>query len=367
MRSIIRSFALPLLFGIPCLWSADPAHGAQVLREQNCLNCHAAGELGSGMAPDLGLRASTNDTPAALASRIWNHMPIMAHAMIEDRVGRPQMSGRDAEDMFVYLYSLHFPDNHGDARRGREVFAAKNCAGCHSLNPEGTIDAKPVSDWKLFDGPFALIQEMWNHSSYMKNVLAKRATPVPSITGQELADLSAYIRALQQTRSFAKETPVPMLADPLAGKPLFDANCAQCHSQLVSLEERLSNRTITEIAADLWNHAPRMLAAPMMAPDDMGKITAYVWQLQYAGPRGTVAGGARVFADKGCITCHSDPETGEAAVGRGDKLYSPYSMISLGWDHDVRVQREFQKKGMAWPRLSPANMSDLLEFINSRP
>lgn len=367
MKPIIRSFALPLLFSVPCLWGIDPANGAQVLQEQNCLTCHSAGGYGSGVAPDLGRRASTNDTPAALASRIWNHMPIMAPAMAEDRVARPQMSERDAEELFVYLYSLHFPDNQGDARRGRQVFAAKNCSSCHSLNPSGNTEAKPVSDWKPLAGAFALIQEMWNHSSIMKNALAKRSTPPVSITGQELADLGAYVQALQQTRSFAVEKREPMPADPLAGKPLFEANCAQCHSQLVSLEDRLSNRTITEIGADLWNHAPRMLAIPMMAPEDMRNIAAYVWQLQYAGPRGTVAGGARVFTDKGCIACHSDPETGEPVVGRGDKLYTPYSMISLGWDHDTRMQRDLKKKGMAWPRLSPANMSDLLEFINSRP
>jgi hypothetical protein len=42
-------------------------------------------------------------------------------------------------------------------------------------------------------------------------------------------------------------------------------------------------------------------------------------------------------------------------------------MISLGWDHGVRMQQDLKKKGMAWPRLSPTNMSDLMEFINSRP
>ncbi len=147
MKQVIRSFVVPLLFGIPCAWGVDPAHGAQVLQEQNCLNCHAAGGYGAGVAPDLGRRASTNDTPAALASRIWNHMPVMAPAMTEDRVARPQMGERDAEDLFVYLYSLHYPDNRGDAPRGRLVFAAKNCSSCHALNPEGNnTNAKPVSD-----------------------------------------------------------------------------------------------------------------------------------------------------------------------------------------------------------------------------
>jgi hypothetical protein len=110
-----------------------------------------------------------------------------------------------------------------------------------------------------------------------------------------------------------------------------------------------------------------MLALPMVEPEDMREISAYVWQLQYEGPKGTVAGGARVYADKGCVVCHKDPETGEPVFGRGDKLYTPYSMMSLGWNHGVRMQQDLKKKDMAWPRLSPGNMSDLVEFINSRP
>lgn len=320
------------------------------------------------MAPDLARRPPAEDTPAVMASRIWNHMPLMAPAIADDHVPRPSMSEHDAEDVFVYLYSLHFPDNHGDARRGRQTFAEKNCANCHALNADGKgADAKPVSDWKPLDGPFALVQEMWNHSSTMRSASAKRSQPLFSMTGQELADLGAYIGAVQQTRSTSKEAREAVLADPLAGKTLFEANCGQCHNQLVSLQKLLSNQTLTDIGADLWNHAPRMLAIPMVDPDDMREIAAYVWQLQYIGPKGTIAGGARVYADKGCIVCHQDTGTGEAVFGRGDKLYSPYSMISIGWNHDLRMQQDLKKKGMTWPRLSPDNMSDLMEFINSRP
>jgi hypothetical protein len=31
------------------------------------------------------------------------------------------------------------------------------------------------------------------------------------------------------------------------------------------------------------------------------------------------------------------------------------------------MQQDLKKKGMAWPRLSPADMSNLMEFINSLP
>jgi mono/diheme cytochrome c family protein len=246
MKQIIRSFAR-LLFGVPALWPSlwglDPAHGEQVFREQNCLNCHLVGVSGSLAAPDLGAASPANDTPAALASSIWNHIPIMTPALAGDRVPLPRMSERDAEDMFVYLYSIHFPDNSGDSRRGRQVFGEESCSSCHTLNPEGNRSvAKPVSDWKRLNGPFTVVQEMWNHSSTMKSALAKRSKPLFSITGQELADLGAYISALQQTRSFRKAAREPALTDPLAGKPLFDANCGQFHKQLVSLQSRLSNQ-----------------------------------------------------------------------------------------------------------------------------
>jgi len=372
MIRVIRSFALPLLIGASCFslsaWAHDPVRGEQVLRDQNCLSCHSVGLNGSITAPDLAHRPPADDTIADLASRIWNHTPLMAPAIAEDQVPVPRMTERDAEDLFTYLFALHYPNERGDARQGRQLFQSKNCSSCHSLNlGEKQPLAKPMVDWKNLSGSFALVQEMWNHAPFMKNALAKRSQPMFSLTGQEVADLTAYIRAVQRTSSFYVESRTLLRPDPLAGQPLFEANCRQCHTQVVPLEGRLANRSMTDIAAELWNHAPKLLVVPMTDRTDMDNIVAYVWQMQAMGPHGSVAAGARVFANKGCVVCHNDPETGEPVVGRGDKIYTLYSMVSLGWDHGTRMQHEIKKKGMAWPRLSATDISDLLEYINSRP
>lgn len=367
MERLIRAVVLFLLIGAPKMWGIDADRGAQFLRDENCLNCHSVRGEGGHTAPDLGRRLAANYTPAALASVVWNHMPAMSPAMVARGVPPPRITDRDAEGLFAYLYSLHFFDNPGEPQRGKQVFAKKNCSACHSMKAPGNGPGAPVPAWKPVEDPLALVQEMWNHSSAMKNALAQRSKPWVTMSGQELADLTAYVQSLQGPAGPEEAAGHLALPEPILGKPLFDSNCRQCHGQIVSLQDRLSNKTLMEIAAGMWNHLPRMLPLPMVAPEDMRKVIAYVWQLQYLGPSGNVGRGTRVFKQKGCAACHSDPATGASRTGRGEKVYTPFSMISLAWDHGVPMLQEMKQKGMEWPQLSPGDISDLVAFINSRP
>ena len=346
------------------VWSADPQHGAQVLRDEHCLKCHSVRGEGGLTAPNLARRLSPTYTPAALASLIWNHTPAMWSAMTEDRVARPRLSERDSEDLFLYLYSLRFFDHPGDPANGQQLFEAKHCAACHALTLPSKGPGTPIPNWRPFADPFALVQRMWSHSSAMKDALAKRAQPWVELTGQDLADLTSYFQTLAPPGRSAAEWTLP---DPDAGKPLFDAKCRQCHSMVVPLEARLANRTVMEIAAGMWSHLPRMLPVPIVSPEDMRAIVAYVWQIQYLGPAGNVGRGARTFAQKGCAACHLDAAAGTSRISRGEKVYTPFSMMSLGWIHGPTVRDQVDPKGAGWPVLSPEDIGDLTAYINSRP
>ena len=343
----------------------DGDRGKEVLRDENCLSCHSVQGEGGKTAPDLGRRLAYTYTPATLASVVWNHMPQMWPAMAAAGIPRPRLSERDAESLFAYLYSLHFFDSPGDAARGKRLFDTKNCDGCHALGSNPPGPGKAVASWKPVTDPLSLVQEMWNHSAAMKSAFAKRQRPFLRLSGQELADLTAFVRSFES--SVSKDWSALALPDPGAGKPLFDANCRSCHSQILPLEKRLSNRTLLDIAAALWNHLPRMLAIPMTEPAEMRGIISYVWQIQYMGSRGSAARGGRTFEQKGCASCHNDAATGASKMARGERVYTPFSMIALGWDHGQPMEKEMSQKGIPWPRLAAEEISDLTAYINSRP
>jgi len=345
-------------------WAADAERGAQVLQRENCLQCHGLRGEGGNTAPDLARRIAQNYTPAALASLMWNHAPNMWAAISAQKLPLPRVSDADAEDLFAYLYAVRFFERPGDAGRGKQIFAEKHCAECHSLSESGPGPGTPVPRWKSLSDPMALVQQMWNHSSAMKNELAQRKKVWVSLTGPELNDLTLY---LQNLPSLRPNPPRLTLPDPASGKALFEANCSQCHKGSLALERWLSGLTLTDVAASMWDHVPRMLAVPLMGEGDMGKIVAYVWQRQYLGPSGNVARGRKTFEEKRCASCHEGTAVPAAKFVRGERVLTPVSMISVLWSHGPQMMEEMKKRGVAWPRLAPEDISNLIAYLNTRP
>src|SRR5262245_1205821 len=53
------------------------SRGEQVLRQKGCLDCHSLKGTGGNRAPDFAALSDDADTPARLATAIWNHGPRM--------------------------------------------------------------------------------------------------------------------------------------------------------------------------------------------------------------------------------------------------------------------------------------------------
>lgn len=366
-----------VLFAAPVWGQADAQRGAAVLRREQCLVCHTVqgrdrrpvskGKLPhTDTAPDLSKREPRAYTPATLASVMWNHAPRMWPAFEAKGIATPKLSEQDSEDVFAYLYSRRYFDRPGDAGRGGKVFEEKGCAGCHSLTTQQKGPGAPVPSWKSVADPEAMVQQMWNHAAQMKNALAGKDREWVTVSAQDLLDLSAYLESLPgpggAPRPVEGEFSLP---SPAAGKPLFDARCAVCHQGTLSLENRLSNMTLTEVAADLWNHAPRMLNKPILTADEMRKIIAYVWERQYMGPAGDVMRGREAFVGKRCASCHEGPSA--VAVARGERVFTPLKMVSAVWVHGPEMHRKVVAQGEKWPVLSPEEISDVVAYLNTRP
>jgi cytochrome c2 len=367
--------SLALLLGISggLIWAGDAQRGAAVLRRENCLRCHSVrahevpefaqqGE-GGNIAADLSRPMGRHFTPAVLASLMWNHAPSMWASMKDQGIERPQVTDQDADDLFAYFFSIRFFEKLGDAQRGKQVFETKHCAECHSIQPGGNGPGNPVTTWKSIGDPILMVHDMWEHVDAMKGALDQRKRAWVTLTGQELTDLSVYLQNIPQTPKSPAEFSLP---DPASGEAPFKAICARCHTGSLSLDARLSNMTLTDVAAAMWNHVPKMKDAPHTSQEDMRKIVAYVWERQYLGPGGNRARGAKAFETKRCVVCHDDPKSGAPKFPSGNTKYTTVSMIHVLWTHGPQMLDKMKDKGVAWPRLTPDDVANLAEYLSPK-
>ncbi len=346
-------------------FSADSARGAGLFVSLTCVQCHVANGRGGRTAPDLDRLADRGFTPAALAATMWNHAPAMWSAMGAANVRLPDVDDQAAADLFAYFYSTRFFERPGDAARGKRLFSDRGCAGCHGLKAELLPGAPPVSQWQDLNRPFALSEVMWNHMPRMLAAMGAKRMPWPSLSGQDLSDLLVYLRNLPDTREFAPGMEITADAN---GPALFRSKgCEKCHGSAAALAGVIRGRTLTEIAAEMWDHAPRMAAAGAPAAvfdaGEMQALLSYLWARQFFEDAGDPARGRRVFSAKRCVECHA---TGAApklpAAGR---TYTAPAMIAVLWHHGPAMLDRMKARGIAWPRLEAADMSGLIAFLNS--
>lgn len=306
------------------------------------------------VARDLGARLAPTYGPHSLASDLWNHTPAMWAAFSGRGVMPPSATESDWRDLFAYFYSLQFSEPAGEIGRGKRVLETKRCTDCHSLSNAPNGRGPSVQNWAHMDDPVVLVYQLWNHASSMKNTFKRNGIEWKTLTGRDLVDLTAYVQNVQSLVPNGEFT----LPAPETGKPLFDANCGLCHRDTNSLAMKLRNKTRMDIGADIWNHSQKMPTVRLVSPDDMRKLLAYVWQLQYDGPPGSSAMGQKAFAEKGCSRCHQGP----FKAGR----ITAFSIVAAAWGPTRVAHHRMIAEGTAWPNLSPADIANLVAYLNSR-
>src|SRR5258706_9863749 len=255
MRMLFVAAAFAALAVHAATISADSTRGAELFTSLSCVQCHAINGKGGSIAPDLGQRIDRNFTPASLAATMWNHAPTMWSAMRERNVAAGELSEQGAMDLFAYFYAVRFFEKPGDAARGKRLFDSKHCSECHGLTTTNLPAAKPVSEWEAIGEPIDLVDAMWNHAAVMREEFARKNLAWPEVTAQDLADVLVYVRNLPAQRNIPFRV---VIASGANGRSLFESKgCASCHRDL-----RLARMTLTDIAAEMWNHAPKMASNP---------------------------------------------------------------------------------------------------------
>lgn len=348
--------------GAAAFLPGDAQNGARIFQTQNCVACHSVAGQGGKSAPDLATRTSRGYTPALLAGAMWNHAPAMWSAIAGKGYQRPKLDEQAAADLFAYFYSARYLERPGDAGRGKRIFAAKGCAGCHGASEAIPGGGPPLAKWPSLMEPIALAQAMWNHSAQMRAAAEKRKMALPQLSSQELTDILVYIQNLPETRGRAGDFSP---AAPDTGEMLFSAKgCAECHKGKLALD-RFSNRTLNDFAAAMWNHAPQMgQRLPPLRTEEMRRLVGYLWSIQFFGEKGDPARGKNVFAAKGCAGCHGAGAAGGQSLASLKGTASATSMISSLWEHGPAMLARMNMNKTPWPRFASGEMADLIAFLN---
>jgi mono/diheme cytochrome c family protein len=344
------------------IYAADSERGEQLFQSQGCIQCHAINGHGGTTGPDLGRRIARDYTPARFASTMWNHAPAMWSAMQRQSIQPKELDAEGAADLFAFFSSSRFFDKPGDAARGKQVFTNKRCAECHGIDSVKVPGAPPVSKWTALGDPVTLAESMWNHAGKMREEFVRRNVPWPVLSSQELADMLVYLRNLPATKNLSVHMQTTA-GD--RGEALFQAKgCEKCHTGSLDFRSRLQGKTLTDIAAAMWNHAPKMeRAAIQFDRGEMAEVLSYLWMRKLSDNAGHPNRGEKVFREKQCAACHNSESGGAPHIGGNQ---SSLTMVSALWKHGPAMLDRMKEKGMAWPRLNTNDMSDLIAFLNTR-
>ncbi len=171
--------------------------GRVLFEQKRCIECHAAGGQGGGLAADLverGRHRSLSDFTAAM----WNKAPAMTQAMKRRSIPIPEVKPEEMADIVAYLYSVGYFAQSGDPKKGAAVADAKGCFGCHGVQGERGRTASDLAQAKDLDSPAAVLSALWNHV-WVKDPRPEKA-PWPQLRPEEMADLVAFLQSPRGTR-----------------------------------------------------------------------------------------------------------------------------------------------------------------------
>ncbi len=353
----------------------NPLEGRIIFEEKRCIECHAVGGFGGTAGPDLSKRRFFGST-LELASVIWNHTPQMNRKFRQLRMSRPVLSESEMLDLFGFLYYLRYLGEPGSVARGRNLLESKGCVACHMVGGKGGNVGPDFDKSQRFASPIYMVQAMWNHGPTMAEQIKMSKLPYPTLTSQDVADISAYLRQATAGTTEIRMSP----GNPSKGKALFvEKRCSQCHigdaaakrsqTGLVRIDLK---KGVSEVATMMWNHGVAMMQRmkkasiewPMFEGNQMADLIAYIYFLDFEDKPGDGRRGESIFKSKGCVDCHR-----QAGGGKGPdlatikKFDTPIQMIQLMWNHADDMEDLIVSANKNWPQLSTKDMCDLYAYL----
>lgn len=107
--------------------------------------------------------------------------------------------------MNMPLMSKGLPEPMMDPAAGRKLFASKGCVVCHSVNGTGGQDARALDAAGMAGlmNPFDFAASMWQGAEPMVALQREELGGQIELTGQELADITAFIHDPDEQANFS--------------------------------------------------------------------------------------------------------------------------------------------------------------------
>ena len=268
-----------------------------------------------------------------------------------------------------------------DPAKGSRLFTNKGCVRCHALKGDGGKVGPDFGRVDLGNTQIDMAAKLWNHIPSM-NVGMERARMIkPNMTGQEFAEISAYLYFLK----FFEEP-----GDAMRGRSIFnEKGCSSCHPLSgkgeegePGLDQFPQNISPVFLTQSIWNHGPVMIAHmvklgmkwPVFEGTEMMDLLEYI-KLNAKGAKetafitpGNPKEGKQVFATKGCIKCHAvRGEGGKEAEDLGKRAKTFYKSLtqitSIMWNKGPAVLGKMSQTQIGIPKFTPKEMADLIAYL----
>jgi len=352
----------------------NPLRGRLLFEGKSCYECHQF--RGEGTGPDL-IEGNFSGSFLDLGASLWNHVPGMTVQHELHSVSWPTLSADEVVELLSFLYYLDYLGRPGDELRGSTLFETEGCSACHASRG-GQVPVGPsLAELTRFASPLYVAQAIWNHGPNMLRSLKERGMVPPHFREGDLADIAAHLR--RQDQGGLRERLLLAPGDPNHGRSLFvNKGCATCHGKsgggAPDLNDADLHRSAEALAGNMWNHALEMNDAmreegiewPNFTTSELADLIAYLYFLPFSDPAGDPARGKLVFVSRACADCHGGrqssshpgPElTGEKVAG------SPAAMVAAMWNHAPMMKEVILEEGRPWPRLTGADLRDLLAYL----
>ena len=273
--------------------TGDPKTGEQLFAAKGCVQCHTVGGKGGSVGPALDVLKGAN-SPVLVAAAMWSHGPRMAEAMKAKGIERPTFKDRELLDIVAYVVATARDADAtttqvipGTPHRGRKLFAEKSCATCHAVAGHGGKVGPALGGRAHHVSLTEFASLMWNHGPAMWSRMKERGILVPQLTGQDMADIVAYLYTSLYFDSTTGNTS--------RGQQLVQAKgCLACHSvrgQGGKVAADFSGSNVvgspSSVIAAMWNHSRYMeaqaqkqdISLPVLTGQELADITTYLGSL----------------------------------------------------------------------------------------
>ena len=172
--------------------------GRRIFYEKRCVLCHQPRGRAEDGPPDLAERGAQRSL-VDFAAAMWNKAPLMTQAMESRLDSIPRLRPDEFADLVAYLYSVRYFKQAGDPRRGVIAAVNKGCLDCHALYGERGKVASDLATVAGLDTPAGVMAALWRHSLIDDPRAPGDQRPWPTFSGEDMADLVAYLRTLKRT------------------------------------------------------------------------------------------------------------------------------------------------------------------------